>query len=231
MESVLDSTGLRPAAQRQQFFLRCVSLEEGDSFLLRASMDPTPWLRTLEQRLPDTFGWRLVEQGTEEWIGILSRRAGAPVEGGGVLRFMTRDHQRIHGMLEQVARAAAASDWQQVLGLAAELEAALGRHFELEAQVFFPLLVERLDGQARLVESLKAEHEETYRFVQTIGRLVANMGRWHLPEAYVTRAVEGLQRVLGSHSQLEDRFLYMVTDLLLTDEDREQLLARCRSLE
>jgi hemerythrin-like domain-containing protein len=209
--------------------VKCFGLDEGESFVLHTSKDPREWIDPLQQHYPGMFGYLLIDAELKRWSGIVSRKFCKIWPTSGIHELMEAEHGWLDIMLENLVQASKEEDWEGLATLTKELERELQRHFLLEETILFPLVAEKLFTQEALIQELRAEHAESFASIQSIGRLLKEMTSNQAPTELLARATEGLHNMLSAHSKREDSFLYMVFDLLLSREEQDELVRRCKS--
>ncbi len=204
-------------------------LPRGRGLTLTSDSDEPELLELLQQRHAGEFEWEVLEAGPPLWRLVLAKRAAGLPRRRQVLEFMEHDHRRIHELVDQLRAAARRGDREALTTLAVHLRTGLARHFRVEEEVLLPVIAERMGSPRGPAAVLRDEHLQISALVD--GLLQASQdGEQGSEQGGVTDRAEELATILTNHSGMEERILYAVTDLLLSEEERDQLVRRCQRL-
>jgi uncharacterized protein (DUF2249 family) len=224
MGNINDFRDLPPATRRQRLLSLFNDLPRGQGFILRSDNQQNDLLELLQHRFSGTFEWHPLVDGPDEWRIIVSRRdieSDRPLRRN-VLEFMTSDHQRIHRMLERLGELARNGEHKQLTEETGHLATSLRKHVAMEEELLFPVISESLGTLRGPSAVLRDEHIQIFNLIESIQRTAATDGYPSL--------VEQLEDLLVNHSGIEERILYAITDLLLTEQERDELVKRCQRL-
>lgn len=231
MDEPLDIRALTDDQGVEQTAARFSDLELGESFLLQSDRSLVTVLDGLEERLSDQVGWRPLVDGPPLWQVIVRR---PPMMRRKVLEFMTADHRHIHQLLEQMANLTRERSHDELFVAARHLDTALRKHIAMEEELLMPLISANFGTLRGPAAVLRDEHIQA---LDLLGSLLSasEAGTWggadpHEDQAGrdVSALVDSLDALLRSHSGMEERILYAITDLVLSPEERQELLRRCQ---
>lgn len=223
MKILTDFRKLPQPARLQTFLSLFNDLPRGRGFVLLSDNQQHDLLDLLQHRFKGTFEWHPLIDGPTEWRIIVARR---DVEDRprhrNVMEFMTSDHQRIHKILERMVELVRQGDREQLVEEARHLATSLRKHVAMEEDLLFPVISEKLGTLRGPAAVLRDEHIQIFNLVESIQNSA--------PTGGPLCPVEQLKDLLTNHSGIEERILYAITDLLLTEQERDELVARCQRL-
>jgi hemerythrin-like domain-containing protein len=130
-----------------------------------------------------------------------------------------QEHAELQGLLDAISAAVGERTWNEVAGMSRRLLQQLRQHFELEEQVLFPRLLDRVEHE--MMASFLEQHLECLRTIMLICQMLEAMtaderhdGTSH-PD--VGSILDSLRHLLKQHMEMEERFLFHATDLVLAD--------------
>lgn len=204
---------------------RFAVLPPGRGFTFVSASAEREALARLQAEHPGEFEWYPVEEGPVDHRIVVARRPEGAPRRRQVLEFMESDHRRIDALLGTLADAVRAGSLPEVRRISAELRTSLDRHFRMEEERILPVVAERFATPRGPAVVLREEHIE-------IGALVAGLEQaaagGDAGEAGSLAA--RLAELLAHHAGIEERLLYALTDLLLDERERDELVRRCQGL-
>ena len=225
MDPLLDLSQLAPEQWPRLVSKRFATLVPGRGFVLFSCADPREALLQLQQEHAGIFEWHPLVDGPEEWRVIVARRRGETRKRQ-VMEFMTGDHHRIHTMLSELVERGRSGDRHELAGRIAHLETGLRKHITWEEEVLFPVISAKLGTPRGPAALLRDEHLLVFELLASLEKLCLQPSR----RDELVRLATELRDMLASHAGIEERILYAVTDLLLTEEERDELVRRCQLL-
>jgi uncharacterized protein (DUF2249 family) len=202
---------------------RFSALERGTGFVLLTDDEPTGVLDLLQEQRSGAFEWHPLLEGPPEWrVVVARRRANKPRRQ--VMEFMTADHHRIHELLRELLALAQKGDHGQLRSKLEHLETGLRKHFAMEEEILFPVIAAKLGAPRGPAALLRDEHLLAFEMLERIKHLCQLSER----REEILQLTRGLRDLLANHSGIEERILYAVTDLLLGEEERDELVRRCQ---
>ena len=126
------------------------------------------------------------------------------------------DHQRCDRLLAEAEGVAAGRDWARIGVAAADLVAALERHFQFEEESLFPALTQAFAIAANPLEVMRSEHAQMRGLLADLRESIAGSDM----DAYLG-ILETLHFVVQQHNYKEESVLYPMADGALrgrTDE-------------
>jgi len=211
-----------PPADRLPTLLRTFdALMLGESFELRSDHAPKPALAHLQKDRPGLFEWSPLQAGPELWRTRITRRAGAG-NPRSVTQALEWDHDRLDELEGEAFAARAAGDLALATRLFHDFAHGLRRHIGFEEKLVFPAFESRADA---LWESgptfvMRQEHREIEQ------RLHDMECRFTEPADPLTGARAAFHELMHEHNVKEERILYPATDRLLTERERDELVAQ-----
>jgi hypothetical protein len=148
-------------------------------------------------------------------------RSPAALEGAAVdaTALLSRHHERLRHMLEELAEAAAAGAFDRKKALFRALKAALHVHATLEEDVFYPAVMKLRSAWAReAVREALEEHQAVDTIIAELDQIDPEDGRYDVK-------VEALRASVEHHIGEEERAMFTEARNHLTD-DRLQALGR-----
>lgn len=134
-----------------------------------------------------------------------------------------QEHAELQGRLDAISAAVDQRSWNEVAGMSRRLLQQLRQHFELEEQVLFPRLLDRVEHE--MMASFLEQHLECLRTIMLICRMLelmtADERHDRTSPAAVRSILDSLRHLLKQHMEMEERFLFHATDLVLTDASME----------
>jgi uncharacterized protein (DUF2249 family) len=217
---------LRPVAQNARLSTVLPLFEQlprGQGLTLISDQGELEVLEFLQQQHAGEFDWYQLETGPGRWLLVLSRRPAGVSRHRQVLEFMEADHRHIHELLADLDRAARRGERDGIVEHARHLQTALGRHIKVEEEVLLPIIAERLGSPRGPAAVLRDEHIQ-------IDAMVKRLVEGRETAAVLSEICASLNRMLQHHSGMEERILYAVTDLLLSESERDELVRRCQRI-
>jgi len=138
-----------------------------------------------------------------------------------ILEFMSEDHDRLDAVFEQFKRLKA-DDRERMKALFADFKTGLLRHIGWEEDILFPIF-EKATGMrdSGPTAVMRMEHRQIEKVLEEIASRVLS-GEL----AGIETLQNDLLEVLGSHNNKEEGILYPATDNLISDEEKERVIAR-----
>lgn len=134
------------------------------------------------------------------------------------------DHRRLDALMEEVARLAGASSFEEARSRFTEFRTGLDLHIQVEEGVLFPAF-ERETGMTHgPTHVMRIEHEEIR---QTMGE--ADQALCGPDAAAFDRARARLESVLGDHNMKEEQVLYPMCDRALPADEVRQVVERIQA--
>ena len=228
---VIDLRPLDPLARVRAVLDGFAALGAGQGVVLLAARKDGEALAALQARHAGQFDWFVLADEPEEHQAILSRRAEGAPRRRTTLEFMETDHRRVDTLLAKIQAAAEAQDAAGVHALASQLKTGLAKHFRMEEELLLPVVAERLGSPRGPAIVLRDDH---LFIASLVDKLIAQSHVVASGQVAAMADVVGLAKqlvnVLANHAGMEERLLYAVTDLLLSDVERDELVRRCQVL-
>ena len=215
-----------PPADRLPTLLRNFdALAPGESFELRSDHAPKPALAQLQKDRPRLFEWSPLQAGPELWRTRITRRAD-----GGKRRSVTDalewDHDRLDELEREAFAARAAGDLALATRLFHDFAHGLRRHIGFEEKLVFPAFESRagaLMGESGPTFVMRLEHREIEQ------RLHDMECRFTEPADPLAGARTAFHELMHEHNVKEERILYPATDQLLSEPERDELVAQIQA--
>lgn len=226
MSNIIDLRGANQETRTSTLLSHFDSLPSGGELTVLASDNCLDFLLALQEHAPGAFEWHPMTKDHKEWLLLLTRRTEGASEFRQILEFMSADHQRVRQLLDSLLAAVGQQDREEVATLHTKLEQGLDRHFAMEEELVLPLLERNLGPNESPTPRLIRDHKKIRALVESLGEdLLAEEWADNLSEA-----VGVLVDNLSHHSALEDRILYGQADVVLTPEERNDLVKHCQRL-
>ena len=213
-----------PTARTAHILARFEELPAGRGFTFVSERSEREALERLQAEHPGEFDWYPIQEDSIHRTVVARRPEGAPRRRQ-VLEFMETDHRRIHGLLAALAGAVKAGSLAEVARTAGELRTSLGRHFRMEEERLLPVVAERFATPRGPAVVLREEHIQIGELVNALEAATAAGDAGTVGSLAAT-----LAELLSHHSGIEERILYALTDLLLDEEERDDLVRRCQEI-
>jgi uncharacterized protein (DUF2249 family) len=223
MEIDLRVIDLAPARTARVLGL-FAELPAGRAFTFVSTRSEPEALARLQAEHPGEFEWYPIEEGPVHRVVVARRPANAPRRRQ-VLEFMEADHRRIHALLDTLSEAVVAGSLEGVRQTVLELRTSLGRHFRMEEERLLPVVAERFATPRGPAVVLREEHIEIAALVDRLEATTVEGDTDAVGELAIA-----LDKLLVHHAGIEERILYALTDLLLDDQERDELVRRCQLL-
>lgn len=224
MNELHDFSPLTPKQRVQRISALFSGLTDGHGFVIRSDKNHSELLGILQKCWPASFEWHPLVDGPEEWRTMVAKRREGRSPHRRILEFMTADHRRIHQMLDHLVKLARNDQREELKAHLIYLETGLRRHFQMEEDLLFGVIIEKLGTPRGPAAVLRDQHIQSLEIVKSIGQLIrsSTLGNQLIGLA------EELQQLLSSHSGMEERILYAIIDQLLDEKERDELVMRCQ---
>jgi uncharacterized protein (DUF2249 family) len=197
-------------------------LARGEGITIVSDTSEIQVLEFMQKERAGEFDWFQLESGPGRWLLVLARRPAGSSRRRQVLEFMEADHRQIHALLAELCGVVKRREPAGTIAEAAtHLRTSLERHMRIEEDLLLPLVAERLGSPRGPAAVLRDEHLQIAALVQTIAEGASSDA---------AAPCEALTTLLVHHSGMEERILYAVTDLLLTEPERDELVRRCQRI-
>lgn len=227
MKLELNLTLLDPAQTEARLIEEFEALAPGESVILRSVGSPVPLLDLVQRHAPGGFDWHPLENRDQGWrIQLTRRRADASAQRQ-LVEFMSTDHRRLRRLSDAVVRAARDGDTVEVTRSYRHLTTGLLRHLDMEEQVVFPVLVEKLGHPGGPANLLLTQHGRLRDLVSSIGLDIQATPKLERLVPLLSELVD----TLDHHQAVEDRVLYGLTDRVLNATERDALVRKCQQVE
>lgn len=222
----LNLIALDPAKREARLLEEFGALAAGQSLVLRTDGSPEPLLTLLQDRARDQFEWHPLENRGRGWRTQLTRREEGEPHGRRLQEFMSTDHSRLRDLADALVGAARQGDAGEVARSHRHLATGLLRHLHMEEQVVFPVLLVKLGHPGGPASVLLAQHGRLRQLLDDVGQHLDGQPDDHRLVPLVSELVDSLD----NHQSTEDRVLYGLTDLVLTDAERDALIQKCQQV-
>ena len=114
------------------------------------------------------------------------------------------------------------------------LATAMRKHFIMEEELLLPVISAKLSMPRGPAAVLRNEHIQALDLLESLVS-ACEAASWRAADQAsgqsfraVSTLVTTLEALLVSHQGMEERILYAVTDLLLSPDERQEMLRRCQ---
>jgi hemerythrin-like domain-containing protein len=145
-------------------------------------------------------------------------------ESDSVTEHLQADHRRLDGILAEAQQLAGAGDYPRAAARFAEFSSGLDRHIDLEEQILFPTFESATGMRGGPTQVMRAEHVQIRDSMRTATDALARE-----EDEVLGEAVHELTETLSAHNMKEEHMLYPMTDRVIGDEQRRQLVGRLRA--
>lgn len=199
---------------------RLRALAPGHELILALAQDPGELLSELQQGAGHALYYSPLERGPETWtFHFIARDPGILA---GVSDYLAWDHDRLDDVLERALSDAAADKWQAASRRLENFRHGLFRHADLEDELLWPEYEQRTG--IRTGGPTQVMRDEHVMIKQAVNGMVQAARERSLPDLEQWHA--NLLGVLVEHNMKEEQILYPGIDNLLSDSEREDLVAR-----
>jgi hypothetical protein len=148
---------------------------------------------------------------------------GHPPASGfpGATEYLSWDHERLTGILDEVALRIDAGAIADAGGRYAEFDSGLRRHIQAEEKVLFPVFEAFTGLGSGPTSLLREEHRTILQALDAMGRGVAAGDAAAFRGAHLD-----LRETLPGHMAREERIVYLATDACLGESERRVLAER-----
>jgi uncharacterized protein (DUF2249 family) len=184
--------------------------------------DPRALLGLLRARRRGQFEWSPLAPEGSRWRVSVTRRTAAEGARREVTEALAWDHDRLEAIEASAFQARARGDMGAARESWALFARGLARHIRFEDEILFPEFEARsgMGPEAGPTAVMRQEHRRIEELLDAIGRAIGEPGS----EADALR--RELHLVLGDHNVKEEEILYPATDRLLSEVERDELVAR-----
>jgi iron-sulfur cluster repair protein YtfE (RIC family) len=140
---------------------------------------------------------------------------------GSVSEYLSWDHDRLDGLLEDVVRLVHVPNLAEARAAFVWFRDGLARHIRIEEEILFPLFERKTRIAHGPTLVLKDEHVRIQEALARIDVALASPAAGPFEDALAT-----LQSVLAPHNEKEEHVLYPMTDEALGEEERKQVTER-----
>jgi uncharacterized protein (DUF2249 family) len=227
----LELQKLDSELRREKLISAYKELPQGQGLSFLSDNSESQLLAHFQKIYPGGFEWYTLEEGPEHWLVVVSKRTAAASHHRQIMEFMEADHRRFYALIDQVALAVRSNDTQQALKTLIHLETGLRKHIQMEEEILLPVVALRLISPRGPAMVLREEH---IRVLELVGDLQRRCGT--VPEdgkewvGQIEAAIEEFNRTFHNHTGIEERILYAVTDLILNEQERNELVNRCQAI-
>ncbi|MBF0614078.1 MAG: DUF2249 domain-containing protein [Magnetococcales bacterium] len=208
--TVLDLTGLNPAAREERLTSAFAQLLAGASLEAGSDHDPSDLLTAFQSRFWGSYDWHPLENGPPAWRFVLHRVAQAGPRGIGA--FMTFDHDRCDELYAALENAAHAGDLETTRSLFGAFETGMTHHFNMEEQRFFPAFEQATGMTQGPTTVMRMEHRQMLGVIAQMKQALQQNDT-----AAVARAGSTLMVLMRQHNIKEEQMLYPMGDMHLGD--------------
>ena len=145
----------------------------------------------------------------------------SPSKLDSVTRYLSWDHDRLDGLLDEATRRVEAGDLAEARSIFTAFDGGLRRHIRLEEELLFPLFEARTGMRHGPTAVMRTEH----RAIETeLARMAHGLEAGDSSD-YAT-GLANLYCVLGPHNVKEEQVLYPTTDDMLDALERRDFVNR-----
>jgi uncharacterized protein (DUF2249 family)/hemerythrin superfamily protein len=200
------------------------TLPAGQTLLLVSSDEPWGLLETLQLRRKGLFEWSPLTLDPRSWQVEITRRDARPGERRCLTEALHWEHVHLGALEQRAFEALVSGDRDTSHRLYAAYQHGLNRHIHLEEQLLFPVF-EMKSGlpYGGPTAVMRAEHREIRMALEELIR-AAEGG-----PAFAEEPRSRLHTALRDHERKEESILYPNIDRLLTDGERDSLVARVQA--
>jgi len=224
---LIDLRGRQPAQRLPSILPLYNELPGGRGLILISDGNERAILEFFQKTHPGDFEWHELEEGPLEWRIVLSKRGAGLPRRRQVMEFMEADHRRMAEMLGSVKAAADRGVREQTARLIGHLITGMRKHIQIEEELLLPVIAERLASPRGPAAFLREEHVAILGAVESLRERAESC---ETGAEELKRAIDALSPRLQDHVAIEERILYAVTDLLLSEAERDELVRRCQQL-
>jgi len=217
-----DYGGCRPAECGTELLGRFDALRPLQTLVLTAREDPAPLLARLQAERPDLFEWSPLQEGPRVWRVEIARRKSQPGEAREITEALEWDHDRLDRLERRAFDAWAAGHLREAEAAFALFAHGLRRHIGFEEALIFPEF-ERRTGAAPSsgpTMTMRTEHRQILALVAALELAIVS----DVASAGLLR--QHLHDILRSHNRKEEEVLYPITDSVLTQSQRDDIMRR-----
>ena len=215
---------LKPAERLRTLLATFDALVPGGSFELQSDHAQKPALALLQRERSGLFEWSPLEEGPGLWRTEVTRRSGRG-ERRQVTEALEWDHDRLDALESGAFAARAAGDLALATRLFGDFARGLRRHIAFEEELLFPAFESRAEAPAQCGPTfvMRQEHREIEE------RLHDMECRFTTLEDTLSGARYAFHDLMHEHNVKEEQVLYPATDRLLTERERDELVAKIQA--
>lgn len=221
--TVVDIRPIPPRERHPLIFQTFDDLSPGGAIALINDHDPKPLLYQLQFERGNRFEWWPLEEGPEVWRILITKREDQGART--VTDFLQTDHRRLDGLWEEYQRGLRSGNLAEAQTRFAEFALGLRRHIRMEENVLFPAFEER-SGMRGMGPTavMRSEHREIQALLEGIMGALAGAGDSAAAPRAVQEQAEALYALLQSHDDKEESVLYPMSDRMLGERERDDLV-------
>lgn len=226
--AVIDVRPIPPQERHPQIFQTFDGLPPGEAMILVNDHDPKPLLYQLQFERQNGFEWWPLEGGPEVWRILITKRESQGART--VTDFLQTDHRRLDRLWEEHQQGLRSGNLEEARTRFAEFALGLQHHIRMEEDILFPVFEER-SGMREMGPTavMRSEHQEIQALLAGITAALAGA----VDSAAALRAVqdqaEALETFLQSHGQKEENVLYPMSDRMLAEKERDDLVRKMQA--
>jgi len=196
------------------------TLNEGEELILVNSESLLSLIENFQNQFWGEYDWQPLASGPELWKGKIIKRNSDDVISESIKHFMEIDHSRCDQLYADGEAAFLDDQVQEGKDLIEAFVLNMGRHFDMEEEIFFPAFEERTGMTQGPTQVMRMEHQQMRNIlIQMKDAVTAD------DSETVLSAGETLLILMQQHNMKEEGMLYPMADGQISDIS-ESLLKR-----
>jgi len=196
------------------------TLNEGDELIIINNESLLSLIENFQGQFWGEYDWQPLISGPESWKGKIIKRNSDDVISESIKYFMEIDHSRCDQLYADGEAAILDNQLQDGKELIEAFVLNMGRHFDMEEEIFFPAFEERTGMTQGPTQVMRMEHQQMRNIlIQMKDAVTAD------DSETVLSAGETLLILMQQHNMKEEGMLYPMADGQISDIS-ESLLKR-----
>jgi len=211
----------------ERVFKAFEGLHGGRALELVTSYEPKPFFDEFREKYCGDFDWWRLEGGPEIWRVMIVKRENT--EAWSIADFLGADHRRLGELWRDCLQEMKACNLGRIRSRLAEYLVGLRHHIRVEEEIFFPAFEARsgMHG-AGPTAVMRHEHREIEALLERLAALTKAQDCGTIAEAVQGQALDP-SVLLRSHDTKEENVLYPMSDHILNQDERRELILRMQA--
>jgi len=212
---------------RDRVFKAFDRLQSGEALELVTSYEPKLFFEAFCEKYCGDFDWWRLEEGPEKWRVTMARRENS--QTWSIADFLGTDHRRLGELWRDFLQQLRAGNLERVRSRLAEYLVGLRYHIRVEEEVLFPTFEARSGMRdAGPTAVMRHEHREIEAVLKKLAALTKAQDCGIIARTIQDQRLDP-SALLRSHDAKEENVLYPMSDHMLNQNERRELILRMQA--